>query len=103
MIKGFSPVGTCHLDHPLRILLFDSWFDQYRGVICHIAVIDGTLKRGRSTTCVVQYTCTLLAFLMYSSGQNKHHSSSVPSVQVMLYAHFALVSVTKSVIWVSCR
>lgn len=53
VIKGFSPVGTCHLDHPLRILLFDSWFDQYRGVICHIAVIDGTLKRGRSASTAV--------------------------------------------------
>lgn len=53
-----SPVGTCHLDHPLRILLFDSWFDQYRGVICHIAVIDGTLKRG-------DFVCSLRSGLKY--------------------------------------
>ncbi|KAL5470982.1 hypothetical protein EMCRGX_G029052 [Ephydatia muelleri] len=53
-----SPVGTCHLDHPLRILLFDSWFDQYRGVICHIAVIDGTLKRG-------DVVCSLRSGLSY--------------------------------------
>lgn len=41
-----SPSGKCRFDQPLRFLLFDSWFDQYRGVICHIAVIDGTLKKG---------------------------------------------------------
>eukprot|EP00794_Sanderia_malayensis_P007243 gene7243-8051_t len=31
---------------PLKILLIDSWFDQYKGVICLVAVIDGFLKKG---------------------------------------------------------
>lgn len=31
---------------PLRALLFDSWFDEYRGVVCLIALHDGTIKKG---------------------------------------------------------
>lgn len=33
-------------DLPFRGLLFDSWFDEYRGVICLIEVVDGQIKKG---------------------------------------------------------
>jgi elongation factor 4 len=33
-------------DKPLRALLFDSWFDEYRGVVCLIALHDGIIKKG---------------------------------------------------------
>ena len=35
---------------PFRALLFDSWFDEYRGVICLIEIIDGELKKGDRVT-----------------------------------------------------
>ena len=36
------PVGSA--DKPLRVLLLDSWYDAYRGVVILVRVIDGTLR-----------------------------------------------------------
>ncbi|KAK7293843.1 hypothetical protein RJT34_16719 [Clitoria ternatea] len=31
---------------PLRMLFLDSYYDEYKGVICHVAVVDGVLCKG---------------------------------------------------------
>ena len=38
------PAGRA--DAPLKALIFDSWYDPYRGVVIVIRVIDGTIRKG---------------------------------------------------------
>ncbi|KAM0856092.1 hypothetical protein ACQ4PT_049340 [Festuca glaucescens] len=38
------PPGSC--DSPVRMLLLDSYYDEYKGVICHVAIVDGAMRKG---------------------------------------------------------
>jgi elongation factor 4 len=39
-----KPIGD--VSKPFRSLLFDTWYDKYSGVICLLAIKDGSIKRG---------------------------------------------------------
>eukprot|EP00899_Mesostigma_viride_P028495 jgi/Mesvir1/8830/Mv02731-RA.1 len=39
-----APVDT--RDKPLRCLIFDSYYDPYRGVVVYFRVVDGTIRKG---------------------------------------------------------
>lgn len=44
------PAPVCKPEAPLKALLFDSWFDSYKGVVCLVAIRDGMLKKGDNIT-----------------------------------------------------
>ena len=44
------PAPNSSREKPLKALLFDSWYDAYRGVICLTAVHDGVITKGDKIT-----------------------------------------------------
>ncbi len=40
------PAPQANIKAPLKALLFDSWFNSYKGVICLVAIHDGILRKG---------------------------------------------------------
>ncbi len=40
------PPPDCQQDRPLKALLFDAWYDPYRGVCCLVRVVEGRLQVG---------------------------------------------------------
>ena len=64
-----APTGE---NAPLRALIFDSWYDSYRGAVCMIRVKDGTITKGdkiRLMATDAQYEVTELG--VYTPFQNE--------------------------------
>ncbi len=38
------PAPKNNMDNPLRALIFDSYYDPYRGVVCQFRVVDGSVS-----------------------------------------------------------
>ncbi|MCS6856644.1 MAG: translation elongation factor 4 [Sandaracinaceae bacterium] len=47
VIERIPPPRSQGPDAPLRALLFDSWYDPYRGAVALVRVVDGKLVRGQ--------------------------------------------------------
>jgi len=40
------PAPVANRDEKLKALLFDSWYDEYRGVVCLVALENGVMRKG---------------------------------------------------------
>jgi len=45
-IVSFVPAPQGAYDHPPTALIFDSWYDTYRGVVMLVRVFDGVIRKG---------------------------------------------------------
>ena len=59
---------------PWSALLFDSWYDDYKGVICLVAVLDGKLRKGS------------FGFGLFCRLRARSHTHSLSNIHDMLIA-----------------
>jgi GTP-binding protein LepA len=65
-------------DAPLKALIFDSWYDAYRGVIVLFRVIDGTLKPGMK----IRFFNTGRDYQVEAIGVNRPRPTPIDSLSV---------------------
>ncbi len=58
---------------PLKALIFDSWYDSYRGVIVLFRVIDGTIKKGMK----IRFFNTGREYLVETIGVNRPKATPI--------------------------
>ncbi|HMS09747.1 MAG TPA: translation elongation factor 4, partial [Pyrinomonadaceae bacterium] len=58
---------------PLKALIFDSWYDSYRGVIVLFRVIDGTIKKGTK----IKFFNTGREYLVETVGVNRPKATPI--------------------------
>ena len=63
---------------PLKALIFDSWYDSYRGVIVLFRVIEGTIKKGTK----IKFFNTGREYLIETLGVNRPAPSPINQLSV---------------------
>jgi GTP-binding protein LepA len=71
-----APRGSA--DAPLKALIFDSWYDSYRGVIVLFRVIDGTIKPGMK----IRFFNTGRDYQVETIGVNRPRPTLIDSLSV---------------------
>ena len=70
------PAPKGNADAPLKALIFDSYFDPYRGVVALIRVVDGSIKKGDRILMLATGTETLVEEV----GARKPTETPMPSL-----------------------
>jgi GTP-binding protein LepA len=70
IVARVPPPETAGKDAPLRALVFDSVFDEFRGVITYVRIVDGRIKAGDSVRYIGSGQVTQLREVgVFSPGQ----------------------------------
>jgi GTP-binding protein LepA len=77
-IVRYVPPPKGNPDAPLKALIFDSWYDSYRGVIVLFRVIDGTIKPGMK----IRFFNTGRDYQVESVGVNRPRATPIDSLSV---------------------
>lgn len=92
-IVKMVPPPTVNLEKPLRALIFDSYYDSYKGVIVYVRMMDGELKNGDTIKMMANgktFVVTELGYLRstgflpsdtLSSGEVGYIAASIKNVQ----------------------
>ncbi len=72
------PAPTGAADAPLRALIFDSYFDPYRGVVALIRVVDGSVRKGD----VISMMAVGSEALVEEVGARKPAETALPDLSV---------------------
>ena len=86
------PAPTGDEEAPLKALIFDSNYDSYKGVICHIRVMEGVVKPGTKVKLMVSgkvydvvetgvYTPQLIATSELRAGDVGYFTASIKNVR----------------------
>ena len=65
-------------DAPLKALIFDSWYDSYRGVIVLFRVIEGTVKKGTK----IKFFNTGREYIVETLGVNRPRPTPINELSV---------------------
>lgn len=72
------PAPTGDPDAPLQALIFDSVYDQYRGIIASIRVVNGTMKKGQT----IRMMATGAEYEVVEVGVHTPHEKIVDQLSV---------------------
>src|SRR5207253_11522039 len=69
------PPPKGHPEHKLQALIFDSWFDPYRGVVVLTRVFEGTLRKGQK----IRLWSNGRVLEVETLGRSEEHTSELQS------------------------
>ncbi|HEX9959354.1 MAG TPA: translation elongation factor 4 [Pyrinomonadaceae bacterium] len=77
-IVKYVPAPKGDPNAPLKALIFDSWYDSYRGVIVLFRIIEGTIKKGTK----IRFFNTGREYLVEMIGVNRPRPTPIDSLSV---------------------
>jgi GTP-binding protein LepA len=78
MIVKKVPAPRGDKDAPLKALIFDSWYDSYRGVIVLFRIIEGTINKGTK----IRFFNTGREYLVETLGVNRPRPTPIDKLSV---------------------